>query len=181
MRRTSTLSRPVERRQSLAPAHFVAANDDVVQSHAGTKSQHFAMAARNVQQISMAGRIWRLQRQPVATSDGDQIHRESGRTSSHADFRGRVHGDAPKIRNSVRPAIRSSGERPAVPTALDSYLSVTQRYATQFAQRRRESGPARAGLDYCVRYADFSVPEPVLLGHATLKCSLETIRGEEQP
>ena len=35
-------------------------------------------------------------------------------------------------------------ERPAAPTALDPYLSVTQRYATQFAQRRRESGPGSA-------------------------------------
>lgn len=52
----------------------------------GIEGEQFEMAARAWVQVRLAGRIWRIQRQPSTATDGDRLHFESRRASSKMEL-----------------------------------------------------------------------------------------------
>src|SRR5271157_524959 len=107
-------------RKSSACADSLAADHHPGDSDAGDQGQQLTLVARNLGPVSVAGRVWNVQRQPVAAASGHELHRQSGPTPPEAQFRGRIPRLAEEFRSAIQPTIRVRLRTAAVPTALRS-------------------------------------------------------------
>ena len=71
---------------SKAGAQKAGDDADVLWRHSKHLGQHIAVVTRDIKHIPMAGRLRRIQCEPVTTSHGNGIHRERGGASSHSEF-----------------------------------------------------------------------------------------------
>ena len=89
-------------------------------SYAITKRRFVKMTERNRQAaLSMATRLWSIQRQCLSPKPDDRLYQFASRTSPYAQFRRRIHFVSEKACYRLRPKIRIG--LTAVPTGLASF------------------------------------------------------------
>jgi REP element-mobilizing transposase RayT len=69
------------------------------------KAHSSRVDARTRAAVRVAGRVWRVQRGPIAAADGDGLHRNPGGAPRQVEFRAGVHDPAAQIGCRVRSAV----------------------------------------------------------------------------
>ena len=72
---------------------------------AGVEGAQLAVDTRARSSVCLAGRIWRVQREPGAAPDGDRLHWRAGRAPSKVDLRAGVYDAAQEGRTRLRSSV----------------------------------------------------------------------------